>query len=82
MDAAHPRSVQPVSFYSDTITLLSSCSILGIGEYKGSDAAPVSRGLGAAFSCVALRVIALTESWMSRVMRFVFNSKCRNVVFS
>ena len=44
MDAAHPRSVQPVSFYSDTITLLSSCSILGIGEYKCSDAAPVSRG--------------------------------------
>ena len=44
MDAAHPRSVQPVSFYSDTITLLSSCSILGIGEYNCSDAAPVSRG--------------------------------------
>jgi len=44
MDAAHPRSVQPVSFYSDTITLLSSCSILGIGEYKCRDAAPVSRG--------------------------------------
>ena len=43
MDAAHPRSVQPVSFYSDTITLLSNCSILGIGEYKCSDAAPVSR---------------------------------------
>ena len=79
MDATHPRSVQPVSFYSDTITLLSSCSILGIGEYKGSDAAPVSRG---PVSCVALRVIALTESWMSRVMKFVFNSKCRNVVFS
>jgi len=79
MDAAHPRSVQSVSLNSDTTILLISCSILEIGEYKASDAAP---SLAAAVSCMALRVIASTESWMSRVMRFVFNSKCRNVIFS
>ena len=44
MDADHPRSVQCVSLNSDTTILLISCSILGIGEYKASDVAPVSRG--------------------------------------
>jgi len=33
-------------------------------------------------SCVTLKAIASSESWMTRVMRFVFNSKLKNAISS